>query len=193
MLFKIIALSIMITFYACYYAKQYIQKKKGIKTNQLGKGKKGKSKFIEIVMYIATMLVFIIELFSIVFNKQNLSEVIRWIGVVVSLIGVIMFILTVITMKDSWRAGVPVGETTKLVTKGVFKISRNPAFLGFDLLYVGILLMFFNYYLLGITIIAIIMFHLQIVFVEEKYLTQIFGKEYTEYKNQVNRYFGIKW
>ena len=43
-------------------------------------------------------------------------------------------------MRDFWRAGIPETDKTELVTEGIYQISRNPAFLGFDLLYIGILL-----------------------------------------------------
>ena len=43
-------------------------------------------------------------------------------------------------MRDSWRAGIFETDKTKLVTEGIYQISRNPAFLGFDLLIIGTLL-----------------------------------------------------
>ena len=94
-------------------------------------------------------------------------------------------------MKDSWRAGIPEKDKTKLVTRGIYKISRNPAFLGFDIMYMGILLMFFNFGLLILTIYVMVMLHLQIL-QEEKYLTKTFGNEYLKYKSQVLRYIGRK-
>jgi len=98
----------------------------------------------------------------------------------------------VVAMRDSWRAGVSLRDKTELVTGGIYQISRNPAFLGFDLVYIGMLMMFFNWVLFVITIFAMIMFHLQIVSVEEYFLTETFGNEYIEYKKRVNRYFGRK-
>ena len=53
--------------------------------------------------------------------------------------GDMVFVISVWTMKDSWRAGVSKTDQTELVTDGIYQISRNPAFLGFDLVYVGIL------------------------------------------------------
>ena len=81
---------------------------------------------------------------------------------------------------------------TLLITS-IFSVSRNPAFLGFDLLYIGILLMFFNWILLLATTFAALMFHLQIVNVEEDYLLDAFGEEYLNYKKKVCRYFGWKF
>lgn len=62
-------------------------------------------------------------------------------------------------MRDSWRAGVSKTDKTELVTNGIYQISRNPAFLGFDLLYIGTLLMFFNWILCFLTVFAVIMYH----------------------------------
>lgn len=91
-------------------------------------------------------------------------------------------------MKDSWRAGASETDKTELVTDGIYQISRNPAFLGFDLVYIGILLLFFNWILVLFSVFAMVMFHFQIVKVEEKFLVSVFGEDYAQYKKTVNRY-----
>lgn len=103
-----------------------------------------------------------------------------------------MFVTSVVTMRDSWRAGVSKTDKTELVTDEIYRINRNPAFLGFDLVYIGILLMFFNPCLLAVSAFAMLMFHLQIVNVEEDFLLEKFGQEYLTYKKKVNRYIGRK-
>ena len=90
------------------------------------------------------------------------------------------------------KAGVSKNDKTELVTNGIYQISRNPAFLGFDLLYIGTLLMFFNWILCFLTVFAVIMYHLQIVNVEEDFLFSTFGNEYLQYKKKVCRYIGRK-
>ena len=90
------------------------------------------------------------------------------------------------------KAGVSKTDKTELVTNGIYQISRNPAFLGFDLLYNGTLLMFFNWILCFLTVFAVIMYHLQIVNVEEDFLFATFGNEYLQYKKKVCRYIGRK-
>ncbi|MCI8956005.1 MAG: hypothetical protein HFG29_03325 [Eubacterium sp.] len=71
-------------------------------------------------------------------------------------------------------------------------MSRNLAFLGFDLVYIAIVFMFFNWGLLFVSVLAMVMFHLQIVNVEEKFLIKAFGNEYVDYQKRVNRYLGRK-
>ena len=56
MIFKIIALVLMVAFYACYFIKMLGQKKKGIKTTQIGKGKTGFVKWVECTMMVSTVL-----------------------------------------------------------------------------------------------------------------------------------------
>ncbi len=49
---------------------------------------------------------------------------------------------------------------------------------------------FFNWYLCGATIFVVVLFHLQIVNVEEDFLIEVFGEEYVAYKKEVCRYIG---
>lgn len=187
---KIITLTLMAVFYICYFAKMISQKKQGIKTDKLGKGKEGFVKFIEVTLKITTYLLPFMQIISIVLYSGTVHIALRIIGVVIIALGVMTFIISVAQMKDNWRAGVQREEKTNLVTNGIYSISRNPAFLGFDLMYIGILSTFFNWYLCFATIFAIVLFHLQIVNVEEDFLIEAFGEEYLEYKKKVFRYLG---
>ena len=192
MTYKIIAILIMIAFYGVYCIKLISQRKQGIQTNLLGKGKEGFVKAIEISLKIVTFIVPIVELISI-FRGTYIEIIwIRVLGCILGILGVGVFVISILTMRDSWRAGVPNDEKTELVTTGIYAYSRNPAFLGFDLIYLSILFMFFNWGLLVITVLTVVMFHLQIVKVEEDFLIKTFGEEYLEYRKKVCRYIGRK-
>ena len=192
MWFQVAGIAIMLVFYGCYFIKMISQHKKGIKTDQIGKGKVGFVKFVEITMKVFTYLVPAVEIVSIILNTSFFAAPVRIVGVLVAVVGVAVFIISVLTMRDSWRAGVSKTDKTELVTKGIYKISRNPAFLGFDLMYLGILLMFFNLVLYIVSLFAMLIFHLQIVNVEEEFLLEAFGDEYLRYKKKVCRYIGRK-
>ena len=192
MVYKIIAFIILLTFYSCYVVKMLKQRKDGIQTDQLGKGKTGFPKLIEILLKISSYLIVAVEINSIITYSGNMPTSIRIAGVVISILGTVSFIKAVVDMKSNWRAGVSEEDKTNLVTNGIYEWSRNPAFLGFDLTYIGILLSFFNLLLLFVSVITIVIFHLQIVNVEEDYLIARFGQDYVDYKKSVNRYFGKK-
>ena len=193
MVFKIITLGLMAAFYICYFAKMISQRKQGISTDQLGKGKTGLVKFIEVTLKISTYLLPIIQFMSILCYIGTAHIALRIFGCVITAVGVLTFILSVAQMKDNWRAGVQREDKTNLVTTGIYSISRNPAFLGFDLMYIGILFTFFNWYLFFATGFVLLFFHLQIVNVEEEFLVEAFGEEYIKYRAKVCRYIGRKF
>lgn len=192
MIFKMITFCLMAMFYICYFAKMISQRKQGIRTDQLGRGKAGFVKFIEVTLKITTYLLPIMQIISIVTYSGTTHIALRLTGIIVTALGVLAFIASVAQMKDNWRAGVQKEEKTDLVTTGIYSISRNPAFLGFDLMYIGIVFSFFNWYLCFATIFGVVIFHLQIVNVEEDFLIEAFDQKYIEYKNKVCRYLGRK-
>ena len=140
-------------------------------------------------MGIATVGIIPAQLLSITFGWSHLSANARFTGFCIGMVGDLIFLISVLCMKDSWRAGIPVKDKTELVTDGIYAFSRNPAFLGFDLQYIGVLLMFCNLLTGMFTVFAIVMLHLQIL-QEERYLTAAFGAEYLKYRHQVLRYLG---
>ncbi|MCI7300364.1 MAG: isoprenylcysteine carboxylmethyltransferase family protein [Clostridiales Family XIII bacterium] len=190
MMEQLLAVFALLSFYGVYFGKLFAQKKQGIKTNQIAKGKKEKKQYrIERIMGIATYGILFVQLLSIAFDYSWLPRNARFTGFLLAMLGVLLFAVSVWSMKDSWRAGIPEKDKTELITEGVYQYSRNPAFLGFDFMYTGILLMFFNPVLLVFTIFAAIMLHLQIL-QEERFLEGAFGIPYMEYKQKVFRYLG---
>ena len=106
MIIKIVTISLMAVFYICYFAKLISQKKQGIKTDQLGKGKEGFVKFIEVTLKIITYLLPVIQIISIVFYSGTAYIALQFTGVVITMFGVLAFIVSVTQMKENWRAGV---------------------------------------------------------------------------------------
>ena len=192
---KITAIVIMAVFYSAYLGKKIAQRRQGITTNQIGKGDKPrKVLLIENIMGWATFSGIPIEIISVIlYPKMTLIPalksfpVLQWTGLAIAAIGVAFFIVAMLTMSDSWRAGIPDSDKTVFVQKGIYRISRNPAFVGFDLMYIGLLLAFPNIIHLLFAIFPIVMLHLQIR-QEEVFLRNTFGAEYEEYCRKVRRY-----
>lgn len=192
---KITAIVIMAVFYSAYLGKKIAQRRQGITTNQIGKGDKPrKVLLIENIMGWATFSVIPIEIISVIlYPKMTLIPalksfpVLQWTGLAIAAIGVAFFIVAMLTMSDSWRAGIPDSDKTVFVQKGIYRISRNPAFVGFDLMYIGLLLAFPNIIHLLFAIFPIVMLHLQIR-QEEVFLRNTSGAEYEEYCRKVRRY-----
>ena len=164
-LYQILALGILAVYYTAYIVKLLGQKKRGIQTAQLGKGNKGKQTLrVEKTLQVASFLGIAVEFISVILNTcEGVFPILRLVGICSTGVGTLVFIVAMITMQDSWRAGIPSEDKTELVTSGIYGFSRNPAFLGFDLVYLGIGVAFFNLILLGVTLFGVIMFHLQIL------------------------------
>jgi protein-S-isoprenylcysteine O-methyltransferase Ste14 len=82
----------------------------------------------------------------------------------------------------------PLGDSTSLVTTGVFGITRNPMYLGFVLILLGIVI------LLGsltpyVVVLAFVIF-INTVFIkfEEKKLEGTFGQAWQDYRKKVRRW-----
>lgn len=185
---QVVTVIVMAVFYIAYFAKQMNQKRQGINTMILGKGDKPESqKKLEMMLKVATFAMPAVELFSIWWSLVTLPEWLQWTGVGIAVLGVIFFISGMMTMKGNWRAGVPEKKETSLVTTGIYGISRNPAFVGFDLMYLGIVIAFPNAWHACAAALTAWLLHKQIKG-EEEFLEKAFGKEYLEYKNKVRRY-----
>ncbi len=187
--YQILALLVLAAFYGIYFAKQWRQKRRGIRTMQIGRGKDAQTHMVETLMGIVTVGIVPGQLLSIGFGWSHLPDNARFTGFCVGMLGNLIFLISVLCMKDSWRAGIPGEDKTKLITDGIYAYSRNPAFLGFDLQYIGVLLMFCNLLTAAFTVFAVTMLHFQIL-QEERYLTAAFGAEYLEYRHRVFRYLG---
>ena len=185
------ALLVLAVFYGIYFAKVLAQKRRGIRTRQIGRRKEKSIHTVEVLMSIATLGAPMAQLMSIAFGWSHLPANARFTGFLMGLLGDGIFLLSVLCMKDSWRAGIPDKDRTELVTTGIYRYSRNPAFLGFDLMYAGVLLLYGNLLTLGFSVFAMVMLHLQIL-QEKRYLVHAFGAPYQAYCRQVFRYLGRK-
>ena len=71
MIYQITAIFILIAFYTFYFAKIIIQKRKSIKTNQMGIGNKPKKVLlIERIMSVATVMTCVVGVLSIFLVKK---------------------------------------------------------------------------------------------------------------------------
>ena len=131
--YRISALIVLAVFYGIYLVKQWRQKRRGIRTIQIGRRKDTQTHTVETLMGIATVGIIPAQLLSIGFGWSYLPANARFTGFCVGMLGDLIFLISVLCMKDSWRAGVPDRDRTELVTDGIYAFSRNPAFLGFDL------------------------------------------------------------
>lgn len=183
---------LLAVFYLAYLGKQAAQRQKGIVTNVMIKGRKSpRAHRIGILLAAATYAACAVQFASCLWygapGTVRLPAPLRWLGVGLTALGDCFFLLAFCTLKDSWRAGIDESQRTTLVTTGVYRFSRNPAFVGFDLTYLGCALAVCNGAMLAAAAFAAGMMHLQIL-EEEKHLEKMFGQPYRDYRRQTRRY-----
>ena len=109
-------------------------------------------------------------------------------GVTTVLVAVALFVSAVRTLR---AAGTPVpGDrpTTLIVRAGPYRYSRNPIYLAFSLLQLGIALWANNLWLLITLVPAVALMSFVVVPREERYLESHFAPDYLPYKAAVRRW-----
>jgi protein-S-isoprenylcysteine O-methyltransferase Ste14 len=162
-------------------------KRQGIKGSILGKN--AREKALRVVTGIGVMVQFFSTLLPNLIGGFPSFPTMHEDGLILMALGVTAFIVAVVTMQNNWRAGFNESQNTKLVTGGIYRFSRNPAFVGFDLWYIGCALASPHVLNIAVTLAALILFHLQILS-EERFLAAQFGDEYIAYRKTVMRYLG---
>ncbi len=77
--------------------------------------------------------------------------------------------------------------TSRIVTDGAYRYSRNPTYISLTLLHIGIALVLGSLWVLLMVIPAVILTHWGVIRREERYLEAKFGHEYLRYKAAVRR------
>ena len=83
---------------------------------------------------------------------------------------------------------VPIVPAATLVTRGPYRVTRNPMYVGLAFLYAGTALYFrLSWGLLLLPVVLLGIYYL-VITREERYLERRFGETYTRYKAQVRRW-----
>lgn len=109
------------------------------------------------------------------------------IGATLLTVAVVWVLIAQIHMQKSWRIGIDEDVKTDLVQTGLFKISRNPIFLGMRLMLLGLFLVLPSAASLVVLIAGDLLIQIQ-VRLEEEFLTRTHGQAYLHYKQQVRRW-----
>ncbi|MCH7906053.1 MAG: isoprenylcysteine carboxylmethyltransferase family protein [Chloroflexi bacterium] len=109
-------------------------------------------------------------------------------GVVLVAAGLFLAMWTLFTFRRSGEHPDPGHPTEALVTDGPFRYSRNPIYLGFTSLGLGIGLALNSYWVLGSVPVAFLALQFLVVTREERYLETVIGREYAEYRARVRRW-----
>ena len=123
-----------------------------------------------------------------IINASSITElsIPKQLAIFLALISIVLIAVSLINLGSATRLGLP-QESTQFKTKGLYKISRNPMYLGFNLLSLSAILLTGNFIVLVLGTYSIFIYH-QIIQAEETFLEARFGEKYSAYKNRVRRY-----
>jgi protein-S-isoprenylcysteine O-methyltransferase Ste14 len=116
------------------------------------------------------------------------NQPISLIGIITSLIGMVLTMVSQYQMGSSWRIGVDEAEKTELVTSGIYSSIRNPIYSGILLFCFGLLLILPDIYMLLSLALVYASIELNVRHVEEPYLLRLHGHAFKGYMNNSGRY-----
>jgi len=115
------------------------------------------------------------------------SALCRIAGVCLIILAFLICLLALRALGSSWRLGIDENRPGELVTSGIYRFSRNPIFVFFDLYFVSTFLLNGTVLFLLLALFTIANLHYQIL-QEERFLSQAHGRAYVQYRLQTCRY-----
>jgi len=182
------AIITIICLMAMVISRVFILKRQGIKAMQFGEMDK------KDFLIPPFALLFFYLIIAHAFNLPKLGSMlfeswfVSWIGAAICIVGLIIFLISMISFGKSFRVGLDEQHPGKLITTGVFAYSRNPIYAAFGFILIGIFLIFPNWIFLIYIVLGFLVFSRQVL-LEESSLKKQYGEEYTEYCKNVRRYF----
>ena len=172
------------------FGRAVMLRKRGIKVLVFGVTNKSDFLLMPIVAFLVYSIlscIFGFPFFNILKSVFFESNIIRFAGALLCASSLVWFGFALKSFGDSFRVGIDEKQPDKLVTAGMFGISRNPVYVAFIAFLFGMLCMYPN---LSVFLGAAALFsalHRQILR-EEKFLRGHYGEEYKAYCIRVRRY-----
>ena len=134
--------------------------------------------FTWVVLFLLMLHISIIDCYAVKYNT--------YISYLFLIPGLILIAVSLFNLGRSTRLGLPQKETV-LKIKGLYCYSRNPMYVGFNLLTISSMVYTLNIWIILAGIYSIIIYHF-IILGEEQFLISRFGGQYEDYLKKVRRY-----
>ena len=113
----------------------------------------------------------------------------RWIlGAIFFLTGLALNVSGFVTQKRAGTDPIPFNPSTRIVSHGPYRFSRNPMYIGLALWTLGIAFLVDCAWMLLAVPIGLVLIDRLVITREECYLERKFGEEYLSYKRRVRRW-----
>jgi protein-S-isoprenylcysteine O-methyltransferase Ste14 len=133
-----------------------------------------------------TWIILLLSMLEINVLESNSCKFNTYFSYLALIVGLIFIVFSIINLGRSTRLGLP-SEETAFKKSGLYKFSRNPMYLGFNLLTISSMVYTLNLWIILMGLYSMVIYHL-IILGEEKFLEGRFSFEYKSYKTKVRRY-----
>ena len=113
---------------------------------------------------------------------------IAWAGLIAVAVGVVLAVWSVLTLRAARTPVEPWKATRSIVERGPYAFSRNPIYLAFALVVLGLGIWINRLAVVAMVVPALLITDRVIVRREERYLTRKFGESYLTYRQRVRRW-----
>ncbi len=134
-----------------------------------------------IIIY-AISIIMLISFIYAVFLPLQLSAIWLNSGLFIYLFGIVFTIVAVLNFATSPR--------NKVITKGLYGVSRNPMYVGMLLIQIGLGIACSSWLYLLLTVVLMILLNVDLS-AEERYCLYTYGDDYRKYRNRTPRWIGI--
>jgi len=131
----------------------------------------------------AVLLSMVVSFIYAVFLPLRLGATWLYSGLVIYLFGMAFSIVAVVNFATSPK--------DKVITKGLYSISRNPMYIGLILMQVGLGIICSSWLYLVLTLVLLILLN-ENLSAEERYCLYRYGDSYREYMKKTPRWIGIR-
>ena len=131
----------------------------------------------------------ILTIIALILNCYKIIPVLKFLDLFMIILGILFIIIGAIL----WLSAVLLTQIDrkikegKLITTGIYSIVRNPIYSAFLFIFIGIIFLVNNIYLLVLPITFWIYLTILLKLTEEKWLEDKFTDEYNRYSKNVNR------
>ena len=155
------------------------------KSNVINSGDKGSLRLLYILITVGYVLSFSI-------GSTKIGRIYHWdtlfaIGVVLIVIGLVIRIQSIWTLKQYFTYSVAKIENHKLIETGLYKSIRHPGYLGQLIIFIGISTLLSNWLSIVFMIIPIAIGYIYRIKIEERFMIEQIGENYLNYINRTKR------
>jgi protein-S-isoprenylcysteine O-methyltransferase Ste14 len=179
-LILIIAFSILYGFFEIFMSRRQQGKREISKSGDNGS------------IWLLTISISIGYWLSFIIASTKIGRIYHWntffmIGSILALIGLIIRVTSIMTLKKQFTYTVTKIEDHELIKTGLYKWIRHPGYLGQLIIFLGTSTCLSNWISILLMIIPVLFGYLNRINIEEKFMVEQMGQKYVDYQKRTKR------